>query len=172
MRYGIELSGETHMVEVSLAGAGRYRVRIGESEAFTVEASVFAGLVHLHDGGRSFSATVGGEAERRDLHADGLQAQMEVMDARAARRKARRGGNGAAGGGVVKSPMPGRVVQVMVGEGETVTQGQGVVIVEAMKMENELRAERDGVVAKVHVGAGDLVEANTTLLELEEVSGE
>ena len=60
--------------------------------------------------------------------------------------------------------MPGRVVQVLVSEGDEVAPGQGVVIVEAMKMENELKAERAGVVERVLVSAGDLVEGGAELV--------
>ena len=67
---------------------------------------------------------------------------------------------------IIKSPMPGRVVKVLVEVGQVVTEGQGVVIVEAMKMENELRAETDGIVDVVHVGPDDRVEGNAILVSL------
>jgi biotin carboxyl carrier protein len=59
--------------------------------------------------------------------------------------------------------MPGRIVKVLVARGETVRARQGLVVMEAMKMENELRAARDGVVSEVHVAEGQLVDANTLL---------
>ena len=67
----------------------------------------------------------------------------------------------------VVAPMPGRVVKVLVQPGETVTTGQGLVVVEAMKMENELRAPAAGTVRAVHVAEGAAVEANTVLIEIE-----
>jgi pyruvate carboxylase subunit B len=67
--------------------------------------------------------------------------------------------------------MPGLIVRVEVAPGQTVTAGQGVVIMEAMKMENELRAESDGVVARVHVTAGQPVEKGAVLMEFEALSG-
>jgi biotin carboxyl carrier protein len=67
----------------------------------------------------------------------------------------------------VVSPMPGRVVKVLAAAGETVAARQGLVVVEAMKMENELRAPRAGVVTDVRVREGSLVEANTVLMVLE-----
>ena len=67
---------------------------------------------------------------------------------------------------MVRSPMPGRVVDILVAEGDSVTAGQGVAIVEAMKMENELRAEIDGIVSQVHVRADDRVEGNAELVTL------
>ena len=67
----------------------------------------------------------------------------------------------------VKAPMPGLVVRVLVGEGATVARGDGLVVLEAMKMENEIRADADGVVKTIHVSAGQAVGKNTVLLEYE-----
>jgi biotin carboxyl carrier protein len=63
--------------------------------------------------------------------------------------------------------MPGRIVKVLVNEGDAVTARQGVVVVEAMKMENEVRAPRAGTVKEVRVVQGALVEARTVLLVIE-----
>ena len=80
-------------------------------------------------------------------------------------------GTGSAPSGPVplSAPMPGLVVKVEVAEGDTVESGQGLVIVEAMKMENELTAETDSRVAGVRVAAGDTVEKGQVLVELEPV---
>ena len=66
----------------------------------------------------------------------------------------------------IVAPMPGRIVKVLVKPGEAVSARQPLVVVEAMKMENELRAPRDGVVAEIRVAEGASVEANTVLLVL------
>ena len=86
----------------------------------------------------------------------------------------RRGRPGSAGGTVaspgsqrVVAPMPGRVARVMVRAGDTVAARQGLVVVEAMKMENELRSPRAGTVSEVRVVAGALVEANAVLIVIE-----
>ena len=67
------------------------------------------------------------------------------------------------GDAAVKSPMPGLIVNVVVEEGDTVAKGDKVVILESMKMENELRAPRDGVVGRISVSAGDSVEKGQVL---------
>ena len=64
----------------------------------------------------------------------------------------------------IASPMPGRVVRVLVTPGAAVVARQGLVVVEAMKMENELRAPRAGTVAEVRVREGATVDANTVLV--------
>ena len=75
-----------------------------------------------------------------------------------------RSASAAAGPIAIVAPMPGRVVKVHVAAGDTVTARQGLVVVEAMKMENELRAPRAGTVAEVRVREGAPVEANVVLV--------
>jgi biotin carboxyl carrier protein len=67
----------------------------------------------------------------------------------------------------VKSPMPGKVVRLLVKSGDEIKTGQGVAVVEAMKMENELRAPRGGTVQEVRVREGQAVEAGETLVSIE-----
>jgi biotin carboxyl carrier protein len=67
----------------------------------------------------------------------------------------------------IKAPMPGRVVRVLVAVGDRVTARQGLVVVEAMKMENELRTPRDGTVKQVLVAGGTAVETGAVLLLIE-----
>lgn len=67
----------------------------------------------------------------------------------------------------VRSPMPGKVTKIAVAEGEEVRKNQTLVIVEAMKMENEIKTAIDGVVKKVHVAVGDLVDSERPLIEVE-----
>lgn len=75
------------------------------------------------------------------------------------------GGKGGGGPATVRSPMPGLVVKVQVNVGDRVQAGQGLLVLEAMKMENELRAPAAGVVSVVHVRAGQAVDKGQLLLE-------
>ena len=70
--------------------------------------------------------------------------------------------------GQLKSPMPGKVLQVLVNEGETVTTGQALLVMEAMKMEHTIKSPSDAVVEKVLYEAGDLVEGDVELIVLGE----
>ena len=72
-----------------------------------------------------------------------------------------------AGGGTVTSPMPGTVLKILVNQGDAVDSGQPVMIIEAMKMENEIKASRSGTVSKILVSAGDNVAAGAQLLNIE-----
>ena len=69
-----------------------------------------------------------------------------------------------------RSPMPGRVVKILANPGQAVVRGQALVVLEAMKMEHTVAAERDGVVATIHCNQGEQVAAQAVLLELEGTS--
>ncbi|MEQ9401142.1 MAG: biotin/lipoyl-containing protein [Longimicrobiales bacterium] len=103
-----------------------------------------------------------------DLHVAGASIRAEAVDERThAIRQLTDYHAGPSGPKPVKAPMPGLVVAVEVSPGDTVSAGQGVVIVEAMKMENELKAQADAVVAAVHVAPGDTVEKDQVLIDFE-----
>ncbi|MCW5887251.1 MAG: DUF2118 domain-containing protein, partial [Anaerolineales bacterium] len=78
-------------------------------------------------------------------------------------------GGGSADGGefVLKAPMPGLIVKVAVNEGDEVKKGDVLVILESMKMQNELKSPRDGKVSRVQVKAGDSVEQRTNMVSIE-----
>lgn len=103
---------------------------------------------------------------RWSLNVSGHTVEADVVDERTHAIRALTGASAAATGPKpITAPMPGLVVKVEVSEGDEVQPGQGVVIVEAMKMENELKAEAGGIVAAVHVSAGDTVEKGQILVD-------
>jgi biotin carboxyl carrier protein len=110
-------------------------------------------------------------AVRREVVVDGWRFEVEIeSEARAALRE--RASRGAAsklheGPFEVRAVIPGRIVSVEVAPGDSVVAGQRVMIIEAMKMQNELRMPRDGTVGRVVVGAGQTIEVGDLLLVLE-----
>jgi biotin carboxyl carrier protein len=68
---------------------------------------------------------------------------------------------------LVRAPMPGKIIKICVSEKEEVRKNQTLAIVEAMKMENEIKAPIDGTIKKIHVAAGDLVDSEIPLIELD-----
>jgi biotin carboxyl carrier protein len=109
--------------------------------------------------------------ERREVVVDGWRVEVTVEPAaRAAlRERARRdrAHAGSSGPSRVHAIIPGVVVAVSVAQGDAVTAGQQLLVIEAMKMQNELRAPRDGTVGQVAVGAGSRVEVGDLLLVLD-----
>jgi biotin carboxyl carrier protein len=102
------------------------------------------------------------------LWVDGYRFEVEALDERTrAIRELAAVSAGPGGPAPLKSPMPGMIVRVNVAAGDAVQVGQGLVVIEAMKMENELRATGAGTVKRVHVTAGTAVEKGALLVEME-----
>ncbi len=141
------VDGVEHHVTPSAGGA--LRVQAGEGAPQ---------VVWLEPGPRPAAASVQGVAVPIVVRPGGEAALAEAL-ARA---------SGAHGSGEsIKAPMPGRVVKILVAPGDEVQADQPVAIVEAMKMENEIRTQRAGRVAKVGAVAGDTVDGGAVLVELE-----
>lgn len=160
--YVVSVAGQEHEVAV---GADRVVVDGREFEASMARGST-VGVSLLLDGvahGLLAQAVSPGAWE---LESAGRTFRAEVLDERAARVRRLSGpAAGPAGAPALKAPMPGLVVRVEVDGGQAVEAGAPVVIVEAMKMENELRAVAAGTVSKVRVAAGDAVEKGQVLVE-------
>ena len=120
------------------------------------------GVMSLLIEGRQYRCMLDGDA----VIIDGQRYSFEVDDPRSLAGR-RRGSDGAAGPRAVKSPMPGRVVRVLVQAGDVVDEHQGVVVIEAMKMQNELKSPKAGRVAKIAVTAGDTVGAGEIMAVIE-----
>jgi pyruvate carboxylase subunit B len=113
----------------------------------------------------SFGSRVNGE---RVVQVNGVAVSVSLLDPRERlARRATAAAHAGAGPRSIVAPMPGRIVKVLVTVGERVEAHQGLVVVEAMKMENELRAPRAGTVAEVRVKDGMSVEAKAVLIILE-----
>ena len=108
---------------------------------------------------------------RYTLWVDGYRFETEALDERTrAIRDLSAASAGPVGPAPIVAPMPGLIVRVSVNVGDRVEAGQGIVVMEAMKMENELRATAAGVVKSIEVAAGTAVEKGTLLVALEEVN--
>src|SRR5881628_1334681 len=155
MRYFVTVGSQTLDVEVD-----GNRVLVGGKPLEAHLAAVTATpLYHLLLGGASWTVAA------QSLDQPGRWA-LDVVDERTRHLTGVTGAHSTPVGGTVRAPMPGLVVRVEVREGQRVEVGAGLVVVEAMKMENELRATRPGVVATVHVQVGQAVEKGTPLVTL------
>lgn len=118
--------------------------------------------------GRSFEGFVYPGEEKLEVLLMGRQFPVRVEDEREKRLRAAAGGSvPEAGEFYLKSPMPGMVVSIPVEEGQAVEKGQVLVILESMKMQNELKAPRAGTVHRIRVRAGESVEQKQTLLSVQ-----
>lgn len=169
MRYFVTLEGREFEVDL------RSDIPTVDGEPVDAALTRIPGtpMRHLLTDGRSHALVARpGEKGGWDIHLDGDRFEVEVVDERTRAIRAMTGkGAAAAGPRPIKAPMPGLVVRVDVEEGDTVTAGQTVVIIEAMKMENNLKADTDGVVSKVKVRAGEPVEKGAVLVELAAEAG-
>lgn len=172
MRYFVSIDGEEHVVEVAELPGGGHEVRLLDSaDADSSTARVVpARFSHtgsartLQLGDRVFDVVLEGELPDVGAWVSGRRARLTVESARMRAAAAVRGRGSEGSDGTVVSPMPGKVIKVLVAEGDEVAAGAPVVVVEAMKMENELAAPRAGVVQKVHVQPGDAVEGGARLV--------
>jgi acetyl/propionyl-CoA carboxylase alpha subunit len=160
----LEVEGEKRRVELPAdVGSGGLMECLVDGRSITVDARFLqAGVLSLLVDGRQYRCVV----DRDGVVIGGRRFGFEVEDPRSL--QGRRGaGAGMDGPRPVKSPMPGRVVRVLVEAGEDVEEGQAVVVIEAMKMQNELKSPKTGRVAKVVVGVGDAVGSGDVLVVVE-----
>jgi biotin carboxyl carrier protein len=145
-----------------------YRVRVGE-RAYEIEARTMGVFVRsLLVNGESFEASFFRKGERKwAIGWRGRSTDVELVDPLAHLAEQAHGDSGRKGHQTVHAYMPGRVVSVAVAEGDAVEPGGALLVLEAMKMQNEIQAERSAVVRRVHVAPGQAVEGGDPLLELE-----
>ncbi len=118
--------------------------------------------------GKSYESYVYRGEEDLEVLVKGRLYHANVEDERERRLRAASGGTVAQSGPFhLKAPMPGLVVAVSVSEGQEVKTGDVLLILESMKMQNELKSPRDGVVGRIHVAAGDSVEQRQKMLSVE-----
>jgi len=149
-------------LEASASGGVRYGVTIDDGTEIEIDAvrpvQDVLSLVHQR---RSWEAGLVEFEDGFEVEVMGIRHELDVMDPR---RKALRMAD-AAGANAVKTQMPGRVIRLLVGEGDEVVEGQPVIVLEAMKMENELKSPCTGIVSRVCASEGDQVQARSTLIE-------
>lgn len=167
MMLQIELNGELRQVELTLEKDGQYRASIDGATARNVEAQLLRpGVLSLHIEGKSYRCVLEESAEGTAVHIAGQRLLYRVDDPRSLKSRRRRHG-GAEGPKPVTAPMPGRVVRLLVGIGDAVEAHQGIVVIEAMKMQNELKSPKAGEVIELRVEPGGTVAAGDVLAVVE-----
>ena len=168
MRYQICHGRDTYQVEVHEVGAHLYDVTIGEGETIRVDAyktprTVYSVLL----GARQLEGSVDvREDGTLDVHIGTSAFDFTAVDERRQLLVGSAGGT-AAGRQEIRAQMPGKIVKVLVSEGQNVAMDDGLVVIEAMKMENEIESPIDGVVTTVEIREGDAVETDALLIVIE-----
>jgi biotin carboxyl carrier protein len=163
MKYEIAINGARKNVEFTPPGKESSLAKF-TSEGRTVEADVTRisrGVYSILLGGRSLVVTVEETSGGLLVRANGREIRVEVFDPRSWRR-ARGAGIELEGRQHLIAPMPGKIVRVLVKAGQQVEAGQGLLVIEAMKMQNELRSPKAGTVEKL-AGEGRTVNAGEVL---------
>lgn len=166
MTYDVVVDGKTHRLELT-KGETSWRCQV-DGHSLEVDAALTARDV--------LSVLIGGDAfeikRERSLSGDlhlvigSARYAIELQDPRSLRTR-RAAASGEAGPQRIAAPMPGKIVRIMVAEKDEVKAGQGVVVVEAMKMQNEMKSPKDGRVQKILTSEGSTVNAGETLAVIE-----
>ncbi len=161
------LGGREVAITVERGSDGQWRVAVDGGPPRPVDAvEIRPGTWSLLVDGRSLLVDVDRRAGGTALLVAGEEVRVELADARRSRLAQAVGARPGARGELIRAPIAGKVVKLLVATGAEVTAGQGVAVLEAMKMENEIRADRGGEVDTIHVGPGQSVESGELLVTL------
>lgn len=167
MSYVATIGGRDVKISVEELGGANYKVTIDGQERVVDAQPEAEGLWSVLDGNASYVVDVSRlPSEEYEVLIHGDCHKFSLMNEQR-RAMIRAGGKGSAGKAMLTSPMPGKVVKLLVGEGQEVEAGQGVIVVEAMKMENELKTAVTGKVKEIFVEEGAVVESGAKLLLVE-----
>jgi len=163
MNFVLTSGSQTHRVTVTQEN-GLYRVTVGD-RVWDVDGRLTAqGIFSLLIDGVSHVADVEDHAGTCVVDVGGETYSIEVEEQTRYIIRTRGGAAGAGGARTLKAPLPGKITHVAVQAGDAVTAGQSLVVIEAMKMENELKATAAGTVREVRVAAGQAVNAGDVLV--------
>jgi biotin carboxyl carrier protein len=137
-----------------------------EGKPVNVDVTPVASQLSIRVDGQVVDLTTEGAPPEMGAVASGHRSYVRVESERMRSAEQAKKSTVAGGDRVVKSPMPGRVVKILVAKGDVVEVGQGLLVLEAMKMENEVKARVAGTVAEVHVVTGAAVEGSAKLVTL------
>ena len=145
---------------------GKYLVRLRDKQYNVDSQPISENCLSLLVDGKAYTVFIAEDEGKKYIS---LQGEQFCVEEAKAQTEARSLAESATLKGIptISSPMPGKVVKILVEEKDKVEKNQGLVIVEAMKMENEIRSPSAGIVEKINFKEGDLVDAAVPIIELE-----
>jgi len=165
----ININGRTAEVELLHRNGNQVKVSVN-GEIFELDlAKVGEGVYSALLKGKSYNIEMVTTSSKRHYTVNTFynSYDIEVIDPQARYLKNRSGAGHNAAGDTIVSPMPGKVVKVLVKEGDEVEAGQTVMTISAMKMESEFKAPRKAIVKKINVAEGDVVDGNQVMMAFE-----
>jgi biotin carboxyl carrier protein len=167
MAFIAKLGEQSYTVEIEESSKSVYRVSV-DGHVFVVDGKKTGRTnFSLIVDNRSFEIEVDNSEDEYRVLVDGRNYHINLLDERRVRIGGDSTGAALQGRQKVSVPMPGKIIAILVAEGDTVEKGQGLVIVEAMKMENEVHSPIAGEVKEIKVKPGDTVEGGAVLLIVE-----
>lgn len=167
MAFIAKLGEQTYTVEIEEVHKSVYRVSVDGNDFLVDGKKTGRTNYSLIVNNRSFEIEVDNSEDQYRVLVDGRNYHVHLVDERRMRVGGVQSGLHLQGRQKVCVPMPGKVIAVLVSEGDTVEKGHGLVIVEAMKMENEVRSPVTGEVKEIRVKPGDAVEGGAVLAIVE-----
>lgn len=167
MAFIAKLGEQSYSVEIEEIGKSLYRVAIDGNDFLVDGKKTGRTNYSLIVDNRSFEIEVDNSEDEYRVLVDGRNYHVHLVDERRVRVGGGQSDIDLQGRQKVSVPMPGKVIAVLVSEGDNVERGQGLVIVEAMKMENEVRSPIAGEVKEIKVKPGDAVEGGAVLVIVE-----
>jgi biotin carboxyl carrier protein len=166
MKFTLEIDGQTRQVEIEPADQpGQWRIQVDGHEVEADAHLLRPGVLSLLIAGQSHRVVLDVEHFEPALHLGAKRIPYRVDDPRSLRSRRRHGQSD--GPVTLRASMPGRIVRLLVAKGDTVAAHQGILVIEAMKMQNEIKSPKEGRVADLRVTPGDTVAAGDTLATIE-----
>jgi biotin carboxyl carrier protein len=167
LKLRVEVDGQEYALDIrSHNGGSEYTLAGANSvSGLGLVAQVAPGVFSVLLDGRSFTVHIAGHNEDLEVWTAAEQHVISVSDTRD--RSGRHKRVPASGPMEVRAQMPGKVIKLLVEKGTTVNASQGLIVVEAMKMQNEMKSPKDGMVSKINVAEGATIAAGQTLVVVE-----
>lgn len=161
MKYVTLINDQSYEIEIDHDGSVLVNGQMRDVDFLNLGGDLFSVITE----NRSLEAVINDDEGTIAVMMSGRQFEAQVLDERAMLMMQRRGAQ-TTGSGEVKAPMPGLIVDVTAERGASLAKGDTLIILESMKMQNELKSPIDGVVRAIHVEAGQAVDKNELLVEI------